>query len=80
MRVLIYPSEPPRERVKVSHVIVECRVINHHPTLREPVGANIHFTGASLIIDDQLLPVSSLSPNQILQYIRLSPLINQLVT
>ena len=23
----------PRERVKVSHVIVECRVINHHPIM-----------------------------------------------
>ena len=30
-RVLLCPSEPSRERVKVSHVIVECRVINHHP-------------------------------------------------
>ena len=29
--MLIFPSEPSRERVKVSHVIVECRVINHHP-------------------------------------------------
>ena len=28
---MIYPSEPSRERVKVSHVIVECRVIDHHP-------------------------------------------------
>ena len=24
-------SEPSGERVKVSHVIVECRVIHHHP-------------------------------------------------
>ena len=31
VRVFICPSEPSRERVKVSHVIVECRVINHHP-------------------------------------------------
>ena len=31
VRVLICPSEPYRERVKVSHVIVECRVINYHP-------------------------------------------------
>ena len=30
-RVLICPSEPTRESVKVSHVIVKCRVINHHP-------------------------------------------------
>ena len=29
--VFICPSEPSRERVKISHVIVECRVINHHP-------------------------------------------------
>ena len=29
--VLICPSEPSRERFKVSHVINECRVINHHP-------------------------------------------------
>ena len=29
--VFICPSEPSRERVKVGHVIVECRVINHHP-------------------------------------------------
>ena len=28
---LICPSQPPRERVEVSHVIVECRVINLHP-------------------------------------------------
>ena len=28
---MICPQEPPRERVKVSHVVVECRVINHHP-------------------------------------------------
>ena len=31
--VLICPSEPSRERFKVSHVINECRVINHHPDL-----------------------------------------------
>ena len=31
VRILICPSEPSRERVKVSHVIVECREINHHP-------------------------------------------------
>ena len=31
VRVLFFSSEPSRERVKVSHVIVECRVINHHP-------------------------------------------------
>ena len=30
-RVLICPSEPSRERVKVSHMIFEYRVINHHP-------------------------------------------------
>ena len=30
-RVRICPSEPSRERVKVSHVISEGRVINHHP-------------------------------------------------
>ena len=29
--VFICPSEPSRESVKFSHVIVECRVINHHP-------------------------------------------------
>ena len=32
--VLICPSEPSRERFKVSHVINECRVINHHPTFQ----------------------------------------------
>ena len=31
VRVLICQSEPTRERVKVSHVVVECRVVNHHP-------------------------------------------------
>ena len=31
VRVLICQSEPTGERVKVSHVVVECRVINHHP-------------------------------------------------
>ena len=35
--VFICPSEPSRERVKVSHVIVECRVINHHPSGTELV-------------------------------------------
>ena len=30
VRVLICTSELSRERFKVSHVIVECRVINHH--------------------------------------------------
>ena len=29
--VLIFPPEPSKECVNVSHVIVECRVINHHP-------------------------------------------------
>ena len=29
--VMICPSESSRERVKVNHVIVECRVINHNP-------------------------------------------------
>ena len=29
--VLIFPPEPSKECVKVSHVIIECRVINHHP-------------------------------------------------
>ena len=33
LRALICPSESSIERVKVSHVIVECRVINHHPIL-----------------------------------------------
>ena len=28
------PSEPSRERFKLSRVIVECRVINHHPDFR----------------------------------------------
>ena len=31
--VLIFPPEPSKECVKVSHVIFECRVINHHPVL-----------------------------------------------
>ena len=30
--VLIFPPEPSKECVKVSHVIFECRVINRHPT------------------------------------------------
>ena len=33
VRALTCPSESSIERVKVSHVIVECRVINHHPFL-----------------------------------------------
>ena len=33
VRVLIFPPEPSKEFVKVSHVIFECRVINHHPIL-----------------------------------------------
>ena len=28
---MICLSESSRERVEVSHVIIECRVINHHP-------------------------------------------------
>ena len=31
VRVLIFPPEPSIECFKVSHVIFECRVINHHP-------------------------------------------------
>ena len=31
VRALICPSESSIERVKVSHVTVECRVINHNP-------------------------------------------------
>ena len=31
--VLIFPPEPSKECVKVSHVIFECRVINRHPFL-----------------------------------------------
>ena len=30
--VLIFPPEPSKECVKVSHVIFECIVINHHPS------------------------------------------------
>ena len=30
---MIFPPEPYKECVKVSHVIFECRVINHHPTV-----------------------------------------------
>ena len=26
-----FPPKPPKECVKVSHVIFDCRVINHHP-------------------------------------------------
>ena len=28
---MIFPPEPSKECVKVSHVTFECRVINHHP-------------------------------------------------
>ena len=31
VRVLIFPPGPSKECVKASHVIFECRVINHHP-------------------------------------------------
>ena len=34
IRALICQSESSIERVKISHVIVECRVINDHPTDR----------------------------------------------
>ena len=34
VRAFICPSESSIERVKVCHVIVECRVINHHPAPR----------------------------------------------
>ena len=29
--VLILPPKPSKDGVKVSYVIFECRVINHHP-------------------------------------------------
>ena len=31
VRGLLLSSEPSRERVKVSHMIVKCGVINHYP-------------------------------------------------
>ena len=51
--VFICPLEPSRERVKVSHVIVECIVINDHPLLfSEETGALLlsgEGTGALLL-------------------------------
>ena len=32
---MIFPPEPSKECVKVSHVIFECTVINHHPILSD---------------------------------------------
>ena len=29
---MIFPPKPSKECVKVSHVIFDCRVINHHPS------------------------------------------------
>ena len=34
---MIFPPEPSKECVKVSHVIFECRVINHRPDERGAV-------------------------------------------
>ena len=36
VRILICLTKPSRERVKVNHVIVEWRVINHHPITKVP--------------------------------------------
>ena len=41
---MICQSEPTRERVKVSHVVVECRVINHHPTKCPLLLGEVNFT------------------------------------
>ena len=38
---LVFPPEPSKECVKVSHVIVECRVINHHPEWFPAVFTNV---------------------------------------
>ena len=34
---MIFPPEPSKECVKVSHVIFECRVINHHPISKHDI-------------------------------------------
>ena len=47
-------SEPSRERVKVSHVIVECIVINHHPSLSRD---KISLQWCTNIITIHLTPV-----------------------
>ena len=38
VKVSICPFEPSRKRVKVNHVIVKCRVINHNPCLNLKIG------------------------------------------
>ena len=42
VRVFIFPPEPSKECVKVSHVIFECRVINHHPYRRTRAWPSAH--------------------------------------
>ena len=39
------PSEPSKEVVKVSHVIFECRVINHHPKITNFSLFDLSLTG-----------------------------------
>ena len=42
---MIFPSEPSRERVKVSHVIIECtRLINHHPACSAIMKIEVEMT------------------------------------
>ena len=51
VRVLIFSPEPSKECVKVSHVIFECRVINHHPVYLGPIKAFMLFSMPGTIID-----------------------------
>ena len=55
VRVLIFPPEPSKECVKVSHVIFECRVINHHPFSTEKLDCSPLQNLAQLTIVEKIL-------------------------
>ena len=46
---MICPSESSIKRVRVSHVIVECRVINHHPKKMPTSGSKVLRTFADKV-------------------------------
>ena len=68
---MIFPPKPSKECVKVSHVIFDCRVINHHPFNDRQVN-NIVIIKAGENIPFSLIRISEASlcdaPNEIVSY------------
>ena len=55
----IFPSEPSKERVKINHVIVECRMIYHLPVKCNVIYNNyscLQHTSYVLVILIPILP------------------------